>query len=89
MTKTAELDAAKVEAFGHKLLDILNSGMAANMISIGHRTGIFDAMAALLASATSAEIAAAANGWRPWRAPALSSTNRGGGRSDCRLITRH
>jgi hypothetical protein len=42
MTKTAELDAAKVEAFGHKLLDILNSGMAANMISIGHRTGIFD-----------------------------------------------
>lgn len=61
MTQTAELDAAKVEAFGQKLLDILNSGMAANMISIGHRTGLFDAMAALPASATSAEIAAAAN----------------------------
>jgi len=58
--ETVELDAGKMEAFGGKLLDILNGGMAANMISLGHRTGLFDAMAALPVAATSSEIAEAA-----------------------------
>jgi 2-polyprenyl-3-methyl-5-hydroxy-6-metoxy-1,4-benzoquinol methylase len=54
------LDASKVEAFSEKMLGILNGGMAANMVSIGHRTGLFDSMATLTDAATSAEIAAAA-----------------------------
>jgi len=61
MPETVEPDAAKMEAFGGKLLDILNGGMAATMISLGHRTGLFDAMATLQVGATSSEIAEAAN----------------------------
>ena len=38
-------DAAKAEAFGNKMLEVLNHGALALMISIGHRTGLFDAMA--------------------------------------------
>ena len=60
MPETMELDAAKMEEFGGKLLAILNGGMAATMISLGHRTGLFDAMAGLPAAATSSEIAEAA-----------------------------
>jgi SAM-dependent methyltransferase len=56
---TVELDEAKLGAFGEKMLGILNGGMAANMISVGHRVGLFDAMAGLGAAATSSEIAAA------------------------------
>jgi 2-polyprenyl-3-methyl-5-hydroxy-6-metoxy-1,4-benzoquinol methylase len=55
-----EMDQAKLEAFGEKMLGIINGGMAANMISIGHQVGLFDAMAGLDAAATSDEIAAAA-----------------------------
>ena len=62
MPDTVELDATKMEAIGAKLLDILNGGMAANMISLGHRTGLFDAMAELPGAATSSEVAQAANG---------------------------
>ncbi|HVF32280.1 MAG TPA: class I SAM-dependent methyltransferase [Acidimicrobiales bacterium] len=50
------LDRAAVEAFGGKVVDILNGGMLALMLSIGHRTGLFDAMAGM-APATSEEIA--------------------------------
>ena len=57
MEATVELDGAKVSAFGAKMLSILNDGMAANMISIGHQVGLFDAMAGLGVAATSQEIA--------------------------------
>ncbi len=60
METTVELDGGKVAAFGEKMLNILNSGMAANMISIGHQVGLFDAMAGLGTAATSQEIADAA-----------------------------
>ena len=40
-------DPAKVDAFGGKLLGLLNGGALALMISLGHRTGLFDAMATL------------------------------------------
>jgi len=56
----ADIDSHKVEAFGDRLLGILNDGSLALMISIGHRTGLFDAMSDLPAS-TSNEIAAAAS----------------------------
>jgi hypothetical protein len=59
-TDTApELDAAKLEAFGAKMLQILNGGMAALMVSIGHQVGLFDAMAGQ-PPATSSEVAARA-----------------------------
>ena len=40
-------DADKAEAFSEKLLTALNYGSLSLMMSIGHRTGIFDAMIAL------------------------------------------
>ncbi len=49
-------DAAKAEAFAGRLLTALNNGATCLMTSIGHRTGLFDAMRGLPA-ATSAEIA--------------------------------
>ncbi len=56
---TMELDQAKAEAFGGQMVGILNSGLLAFMTSIGHRTGLFDKMAALPPS-TSRQIADAA-----------------------------
>jgi SAM-dependent methyltransferase len=53
------IDAAKVDAFGGRLLQILNHSGLALMISIGHRTGLFDTMAAL-PPADAATIAGAA-----------------------------
>lgn len=53
------LDPAKQEAFAEKLVAVLNHGALAVMTSIGHRTGLFDAMAAL-PPASSAAIAEAA-----------------------------
>ena len=50
--------AGSVE-FAERLLGVLNDGALALMLSIGHRTGLFDAMAALPPS-TSAQIARAA-----------------------------
>ncbi|NJL84541.1 MAG: class I SAM-dependent methyltransferase [Chloroflexaceae bacterium] len=58
MTVT-ELDATKAEAFAERLLDILNSGAISLMISIGHRTGLFDTLSTLPPS-TSQGIAEAA-----------------------------
>lgn len=52
-------ERAKVEAFIGRLVDVLNSGSLALMLSIGHQTGLFDTMARL-APATSVEIAKAA-----------------------------
>ena len=40
-------DADRAEAFAGRMLDLLNSGALAVMISVGHRTGLFDALADL------------------------------------------
>jgi 2-polyprenyl-3-methyl-5-hydroxy-6-metoxy-1,4-benzoquinol methylase len=45
--KYAEFDAGKAEAFAGELLSALNHGAVCLMTSIGHRTGLFDAMSAL------------------------------------------
>lgn len=50
----------KAEAFSESLVDVLNKSAIAMAISLGHRTGLFDAMANLPFS-TSAQIAEAAN----------------------------
>ncbi len=52
----ANFDQAKAEAFAGRLLEVLNSGGLALMISVGHRTGLFDAMS-VFPPATSEEIA--------------------------------
>src|SRR5208282_4795296 len=52
----AAFDAARVEAFEERMVDILNAGALSLMLSVGHRTGLFDAMAGMT-PATSAEIA--------------------------------
>lgn len=47
MVMTEEINQTKAEAFGEKVLSILNGGALGLMISIWHRTGLFDAMARL------------------------------------------
>lgn len=47
------------EDFANRFLQILNDGMLCLMVSVGHKTGLFDAMSRL-APSTSAEIAKAA-----------------------------
>ena len=42
---TAPFDEARHAAFEEQLVDILNHGALSLMVSIGHRTGLFDAMA--------------------------------------------
>jgi len=54
-----ELDQGRAEAFAERMLGALNEGALTLMTSIGHRTGLFDAMAGLPPS-TSEQIAAAA-----------------------------
>lgn len=41
------IDEQRAEAFEERMVDILNHGALCLMASIGHRTGLFDAMAAL------------------------------------------
>jgi len=53
---TTRTDQAVAEAFGDRMVDTLNSGALALMLSVGHRTGLFDTMAEMPA-ATSAQIA--------------------------------
>lgn len=55
---TQALDANKVQAFAGQMMSILNHGMLSLMVSIGHRTGLFDRMATLGPS-TAGEIARA------------------------------
>ncbi|HZA47259.1 MAG TPA: class I SAM-dependent methyltransferase [Rubrobacter sp.] len=57
---THELDQHRAEAFAERMLAVLNDGALALMTSIGHRTGLFDAMAGLPPS-TSEQIAEAAD----------------------------
>jgi len=54
--KNAEFDSAKAETFAGRLLTVLNQGALCLMISIGHRTGLFDTLCGLEPS-TSNEIA--------------------------------
>ncbi|MGD2063125.1 MAG: methyltransferase domain-containing protein [Nitrospirota bacterium] len=56
---TPVLDRPKNDAFADRMIDLLNDGALTLMISIGHRAGLFDAMAELPA-ATCEEIAVAA-----------------------------
>jgi hypothetical protein len=44
---TSGIDQAKAEQFAERMLGVLNEGTIALMTSIGHRTGLFDAMAGL------------------------------------------
>ena len=53
------LDSSVAGAFAGRLLTALNNGALCLMVSLGHRTGLFDAMSGL-PPATSEEIAAAA-----------------------------
>lgn len=53
------LDMARAEAFAGKVAGLLDSAAAAAMISVGHRLGLFDALARLAAPASSAAIAEA------------------------------
>src|ERR1700675_89625 len=56
---TQTIDQQKAEAFAGTMLGILNGGLVSFMLSIGHRTGLFDKMATMPPS-TSQEIASAA-----------------------------
>ena len=58
MTSTA-YDTDRAEAFAGRMLELLNSGALAVMISVGHRTGLLDALAEA-DEATSQELADAA-----------------------------
>ena len=52
-------DTERAEAFAGRMLDMLNSGALMVMASVGHRTGLFDALAAH-GTGTSRELADAA-----------------------------
>jgi hypothetical protein len=56
---TQQFDQERAEVFAERMLGVLNEGAIALMTSIGHRTGLFDAMAGLPPS-TSYQIASAA-----------------------------
>jgi SAM-dependent methyltransferase len=56
---TPDLDQARAEEFAERMVGVLNEGAIGLMTSIGHRTGLFDAMAGLPPS-TSDQIADAA-----------------------------
>ncbi|MHC4570306.1 MAG: transcriptional regulator, partial [Planctomycetota bacterium] len=58
MTET-RLDKKRADAFGERMLGTLNSGALSLMISVGHRTGLFDTMRGM-APSTSTQIAEAA-----------------------------
>ena len=55
----AEAEAVGPGGFPGRMVHMLNEGMLALMVSVGHRTGLFDVMAGMPA-ATSAQIASAA-----------------------------
>jgi 2-polyprenyl-3-methyl-5-hydroxy-6-metoxy-1,4-benzoquinol methylase len=54
-----EVNALRTETFADRLIDMLNNGALALMVSVGHRTGLFDTMSTLPPS-SSQEIASAA-----------------------------
>src|SRR5262245_22190019 len=59
IAQAVSIDEAKLGAFEERLVDALNAGALCLMTSIGHRTGLFDAMAAI-PPGTCAQVAAAA-----------------------------
>jgi hypothetical protein len=59
MSVNVQLDQAKAAAFEGRLVEVLNAGALSLMVSVGHRTRLFDAMAEL-PPATSIEIARSA-----------------------------
>ncbi len=42
------LDQAKTEAFGERMVDVLNSAALSLMLSIGHKTRLFDTMTGMI-----------------------------------------
>ncbi|MBT3942872.1 MAG: class I SAM-dependent methyltransferase [Chloroflexi bacterium] len=54
--RESNMDQARAEAFGDRMVETLNAGSLALMTSIGHRTGLLDTMAGLTPS-TSQQIA--------------------------------
>lgn len=59
MNCNVPLDAARAEGFAEQMIDMLNQSALTMMVSIGHRTGLFDKLTELPPS-TSAQIAEAA-----------------------------
>lgn len=59
MTKERNIDQVKSDAFADYMLDVLNHGALSLMISIGHKTRLFDIMSGM-APSTSEQIAGAA-----------------------------
>jgi len=57
---TSSLDGQKMQAFAMQMLAIFNNGLVNLIISVGHRTGLFDTMATM-PPATSQQIADAAS----------------------------
>jgi hypothetical protein len=57
--RTQAFDQAGADAFAGRIMDVISSGAVAVMISIGHRTGLFDTLSDMPPS-TSAEVAQAA-----------------------------
>src|SRR5712692_3803760 len=56
LVSTSDFDKAKAESFAGYMVGLLNGGFLTLMISVGHKTGLFDAMANLQPS-TSEQIA--------------------------------
>jgi SAM-dependent methyltransferase len=54
-----EIDSGRAEAFAGRAIGIVNDGMVALMMSVGHRTGLFDTMAGMDAADVAAIAAAA------------------------------
>ena len=61
MEQKPVFDNVKAEAFAGKLLEILNGGCLSLLISVGHKTGLFDTLSGLQNPSTSKEIAKKAN----------------------------
>ncbi len=55
-TTEPTIDTTEAEAFGLRMMGLLNDASLALMVSIGHRTGLYDTMASLPPS-TSVQIA--------------------------------
>ena len=51
------LDQEKASRFQQKMLDVINDAAVGLMTSIGHRTGLFDTLAAMEEPGTSGQIA--------------------------------
>ena len=47
VNQETKIDQSKKEAFAGRMLGVLNDGFLALMVSVGHRTGLFDTMATL------------------------------------------